>query len=293
MLMKEAYHILQSDLSALYDSREAANIADWVMEDVTKWTKSQRIIHHNQPLSDEQVDVLLHFKNELQQGRPIQYILGYSWFRGLQLKVNEHVLIPRPETEELIEAIKIYHVQHKHVGEIYLKAMDIGTGSGCIAIALQHEFADWEVWAVDTSATALLIAAENAKQLNLEIHFKQADILTDLKIDHLPVFDLIVSNPPYIPIENKEEITKQVLNHEPHLALFISNNDPLQFYKAIVKFSEFHLRRGGTLWFETHMDYANDVAIFLRENDYENVFVLKDFQGKDRIVTAKKTGDSL
>ena len=293
MLMKEAYHILQSDLSALYDSREAANIADWVMEDVTKWTKSQRIIHHNQPLSDEQVDVLLHFKNELQQGRPIQYILGYSWFRGLQLKVNEHVLIPRPETEELIEAIKKYHVQHKHVGEINLKAMDIGTGSGCIAIALQHEFADWEVWAVDTSATALLIAAENAKQLNLEIHFKQADILTDLKIDHLPVFDLIVSNPPYIPIENKEEMTKQVLNHEPHLALFISNNDPLQFYKAIVKFSEFHLRRGGTLWFETHMDYANDVAIFLRENDYENVFVLKDFQGKDRIVTAKKTGDSL
>ena len=293
MLMKEAYHILQSDLSALYDSREAANIADWVMEDVTKWTKSQRIIHHNQPLSDEQVDVLLHFKNELQQGRPIQYILGYSWFRGLQLKVNEHVLIPRPETEELIEAIKKYHVQHKHVGDINLKAMDIGTGSGCIAIALQHEFADWEVWAVDTSATALLIAAENAKQLNLEIHFKQADILTDLKIDHLPVFDLIVSNPPYIPIENKEEITKQVLNHEPHLALFISNNDPLQFYKAIVKFSEFHLRRGGTLWFETHMDYANDVAIFLRENDYENVFVLKDFQGKDRIVTAKKTGDSL
>ena len=291
--MKEAYHILQSDLSALYDSREAANIADWVMEDVTKWTKSQRIIHHNQPLSDEQVDVLLHFKNELQQGRPIQYILGYSWFRGLQLKVNEHVLIPRPETEELIEAIKKYHVQHKHVGEINLKAMDIGTGSGCIAIALQHEFADWEVWAVDTSATALLIAAENAKQLNLEIHFKQADILTDLKIDHLPVFDLIVSNPPYIPIENKEEMTKQVLNHEPHLALFISNNDPLQFYKAIVKFSEFHLRRGGTLWFETHMDYANDVAIFLRENDYENVFVLKDFQGKDRIVTAKKTGDSL
>ena len=293
MLMKEAYHILQSDLSALYDSREAANIADWVMEDITKWTKSQRIIHHNQPLSDEQVDVLLHFKNELQQGRPIQYVLGYSWFRGLQLKVNEHVLIPRPETEELVEAIKEYHIQNKHVGDIKLKAMDIGTGSGCIAIALQHEFADWEVWAVDTSATALSIAAENAKQLNQEIHFKQADILTDLKIDHLPVFDVIVSNPPYIPIENKEEMTKQVLNHEPHLALFISNNDPLQFYKAIIKFSEFHLRRGGTLWFETHMDYANDVATFLRENDYENVFVLKDFQGKDRIVTAKKTSDSL
>jgi release factor glutamine methyltransferase len=203
------------------------------------------------------------------------------------------VLIPRPETEELVEAIKEYHIQNKHVGDIKLKAMDIGTGSGCIAIALQHEFAVWEVWAVDTSATALSIAAENAKQLNLEIHFKQADILTDLKIDHLPVFDLIVSNPPYIPIENKEEMTKQVLNHEPHLALFISNNDPLQFYKAIIKFSEFHLRRGGTLWFETHMDYANDVATFLRENDYENVFVLKDFQGKDRIVTAKKTGDSL
>jgi release factor glutamine methyltransferase len=293
MLMKEAYYILQSDLSALYDNREAANIADWVMEEVTKLTKSQRIIHHNQPLTDEQVEVLHHFKNELQQGRPIQYVLGYSWFRGLQLKVNEHVLIPRPETEELVEAIKKYYIENKHVGDIKLKAIDIGTGSGCIAIALQHEFADWEVWALDTSASALSIAAENAKQLNQEIHFKQADILTDLKIDHLPVFDVIVSNPPYIPIENKEEMTNQVLNHEPHLALFISNKDPLQFYKAIVKFSEFHLRRGGTLWFETHTDYANNVATLLRENDYENVLVLKDFQGKDRIVTAKRTGDSL
>ena len=293
MLMKEAYHVLQSDLSSLYDNREAANIADWVMEEVTKWTKSQRIIHHNQPLTDEQVDLLLQFKNELQEGRPIQYVLGYSWFRGLQLKVNEQVLIPRPETEELVEAIKNYYTQNKHVGDNKLKAMDIGTGSGCIAIALQHEIPDWEVWAIDTSDSALSIATENAKQLNQEIQFKQADILTELKIDHLPFFDVIVSNPPYIPIENKEEMTKQVLDHEPHLALFISNKDPLQFYKAIVKFSEFHLRRGGTLWFETHMDYANDVAIFLRENDYENVFVLKDFQGKDRIVTAKKTGDSL
>ena len=293
MLMKEAYHVLQSDLSSLYDNREAANIADWVMEEVTKWTKSQRIIHHNQPLTDEQVNLLLQFKNELQQGRPIQYVLGYSWFRGLQLKVNEQVLIPRPETEELVEAIKNYYTQNKHVGDNKLKAMDIGTGSGCIAIALQHEIPDWEVWAIDTSDSALSIATENAKQLNQEIQFKQADILTELKIDHLPFFDVIVSNPPYIPIENKEEMTKQVLDHEPHLALFISNKDPLQFYKAIVKFSEFHLRRGGTLWFETHMDYANDVAIFLRENDYENVFVLKDFQGKDRIVTAKKTGESL
>ena len=293
MLMKEAYHVLQSDLSSLYDNREAANIADWVMEEVTKWTKSQRIIHHNQPLTDEQVNLLLQFKNELQQGRPIQYVLGYSWFRGLQLKVNEQVLIPRPETEELVEAIKNYYTQNKHVGDNKLKAMDIGTGSGCIAIALQHEIPDWEVWAIDTSDSALSIATENAKQLNQEIQFKQADILTELKIDHLPFFDVIVSNPPYIPIENKEEMTKQVLDHEPHLALFISNKDPLQFYKAIVKFSEFHLRRGGTLWFETHMDYANDVATLLKENDYENVLVLKDFQGKDRIVTAKKTGDSL
>ena len=293
MLIKEAYQLLQSELTSVYDNREASTIADWVLEEITSWTKSLRIVHHDKPLSDAQLEIFNRFKKELKEGRPIQYVLGYSWFKGLRYHVNEHVLIPRPETEELVEAITEFYREPKSKTNTTIKALDIGTGSGCIAIALKNEFPNWEVWAMDTSVTALETAIENARQLNKEIHFKQADILNEPKIDHLPAFDLIVSNPPYIPFQDKAEMTEQVLNHEPHLALFITNQDPLQFYKAIVTFSEHHLRRGGTLWFETHMDYANEVASLLKEYDYENIVAKKDMQGRDRMVTGKRTGESL
>ena len=293
MLLKEAYHQLQTDLLSIYDNREAALIADWIIEEITNWTKSQRLIYHDHHLNQEQEQLYFQFKKELLQGKPVQYVLGKSWFKGKTFKVNEHVLIPRPETEELVVEIIGYHEQLPERTNSPFKALDIGTGSGCIAISLQLEFPHWEVWAIDKSTSALATAKENADQLNANIHFKETDILSDLYINQLPAFNLIVSNPPYIPHKDKKEMTAQVLDHEPHLALFVTNQDPLEFYKAILAFSEHHLIRGGTLWFETHMDYAHDVATLMKTEEYEEVIVRKDLQGKDRIVSGKRGGASL
>lgn len=292
MLLRDAYHQLQSALSSMYEQREAANIADWAIEEISKWTKSQRIVHNDYHLSPAQEIEFLDYKKELLSGKPVQYVLGYTWFMGKKFNVNEHVLIPRPETEELVNCI----IEKEHAEKITntpFKILDIGTGSGCIAISLQLAFPGWEVWGIDKSPSALVLANNNASNLNVAINFKEADILTDPPIDHLPIFDLIVSNPPYIPHEDKQEMTKQVLDHEPHLALFVTNNDPLQFYKAIITFSEHHLIRGGMLWLETHMSYAEAVASLLIANDYIEVTVKKDFQGKDRIVSGKRSGASL
>lgn len=291
MLMKEAYHQLQADLLAIYDQREAGVIADWIIEDITNWTKSQRIVHHDFHLTPTQESRFTMMKKELLEGKPVQYVLGYSWFRGKKFIVNEHVLIPRPETEELVDAIIQQQLLEKNNNQF--KVLDIGTGSGCIAISLQLHFPQWEVWAIDKSSTALAVAKENALQLNANIKTKEVDILSALSIDDLPAFHIIVSNPPYIPLTDKQEMTAQVLEHEPHLALFVTNHDPLQFYKSIIEFSEHHLIRGGSLWFETHMSYAKDVAQLMRESDYLEVDIKKDFQGKDRIVSGKRSGASL
>jgi release factor glutamine methyltransferase len=293
MLLKEAYHLLQSELITIYDNREAGVIADWIMEEITTWTKSQRIIHQDYHLTFEQETQFLNFKNEILEGKPLQYVLGYSWFKGHRFKVNEHVLIPRPETEELVASIIHFSKDIEGINNVPFRALDIGTGSGCIAISLQREFPDWEVWAIDKSVTALAIAAQNATELNATINFKELDILNDNQNHQLPSFNLIVSNPPYIPQVDKQEMTAQVLEHEPHMALFVTNNDPLQFYKAIISFSEQNLIRGGTLWFETHMSYAEDVAELMKLNDYLNVTIQKDFQGKDRIVSGTRSGASL
>lgn len=293
MLLKEAYHQLQSALLAIYDNREASVIADWIMEEITKWTKSQRIIHHDFHLTAEQEIQYTKFQDEILSGKPLQYVLGYSWFKGHRFNVNEHVLIPRPETEELVDSIIHFSKEIEIINSIPFRALDIGTGSGCIAISLQHQFPQWEIWAIDKSTTALELAIQNASALNAKINFKALDILSNSINHDLPTFNLIVSNPPYIPLEDKHEMTAQVLDHEPHLALFVTNNDPLQFYKAIIAFSETQLIRGGTLWFETHMSYAEGVADLMKKNDYTNIQIRKDFQGKDRIVSGMKAGASL
>ena len=293
MLLKEAYHQLQSALLAIYDNREAGVIADWIIEEITKWTKSQRIIHHDFHLTPDQEIQYRKFQDEILQGKPLQYVLGYSWFKGHRFNVNEHVLIPRPETEELVDSIVHFSKDIEEINNIPFRALDIGTGSGCIAISLQLQFPQWEVWAIDKSTTALETASQNASQLNATINFKAVDILSSSINHDLPAFNLIVSNPPYIPQEDRHEMTAQVLEHEPQLALFVTNNDPLQFYKAIMVFSEHHLIRGGTLWFETHMSYAEDVANLMKTYDYLEVQIKKDFQGKDRIVSGTKAGASL
>lgn len=293
MRIKEAYHQLQQSIQPLYENREASNIADLIMEDITGWDRSRRIVHHDALLSEPQLERYTHCKEELLHGRPTQYVLGHAWFCGMRLQVDEHVLIPRPETEELVMEVKKMYADISTDRDHLFKMVDIGTGSGCIAIALKKYFPDWDVWAVDKYNGALAIAKKNAVLLDTEVRFVASDILKEAKTDLLPAFDLIISNPPYIPSEDKSAMDDRVLDHEPHAALFVTDNDPLQFYKAIIAFSEQHLLRGGMLFFETHELYAQEVAALLEANGFEHIVVKKDFQEKERIVMGRRAGASL
>jgi len=293
MRIKEAYHQLQQSIQPLYENREASNIADLIMEDITGWDRSRRVIHHDALLSEPQLERYTHCKEELLHGRPTQYVLGHAWFCGMRLQVDEHVLIPRPETEELVMEVKKMYADISTDRDHLFKMVDIGTGSGCIAIALKKYFPDWDVWAVDKYNGALAIAKKNAVLLDTEVRFVASDILKEAKTDLLPAFDLIISNPPYIPSEDKSAMDDRVLDHEPHDALFVTDNDPLQFYKAIIAFSEQHLLRGGMLFFETHELYAQEVAALLEANGFEHIVVKKDFQEKERIVMGRRAGASL
>lgn len=181
----------------------------------------------------------------LNLGEPIDYILGYTYFYGLKIEVSEDTLIPRPETEELVELIV-----NENKTKSGLKILDIGTGSGCIALALKSKLVNAEVSAIDVSSAALEIAKRNSSQLDLNINYIQLDILNYNRWSQLDNFDIIVSNPPYIPIHEKEEMTASVLNYEPHLALFVEN-DPLIFYRKILEFASHYLNRDGRVYFET------------------------------------------
>lgn len=293
MRIKEAYLELQHAIQALYEKREAANIAELVLEKITGLSRSQRLIQHDQLLEQQQLEEFETCKEALQSGRPVQYVIGSSWFQGMLFKVDERVLIPRPETEELVELIKEHYAQKSQEQKNNFRIIDIGTGSGCIAISLKKRFPAWEVWALDKSKKAIALASENGKLLDADISFVELDILSEAKNDSLPAYNAIVSNPPYIPKHEESELHKHVREHEPHEALFVTNQDPLQFYKAIIDFSSHHLLRGGMIFFETHESYAASVKQLMEEHDFEEVQVKKDMQGKERIVWGKRTGASL
>ena len=231
------------------------------------------------------------------KGEPLQYILGETWFCGFKMKLNKNVLIPRPETEELVEWIAdglkgLNSTGRSSIPEqAKLTILDIGAGSGCIAIALTKLLPRAEVFALDISTEALAIAKQNAILNKVDIHFIQGDILNS-EIQGLnnqnPIhFDLIVSNPPYILPSEIKNMRKNVLEHEPHLALFVSENDPLQYYKAISDFAKKYLISKGVLFFEINETRALDMKTLLRENGFNALEIKKDLSGKDRMIKAK------
>jgi len=169
--IKEAYHQLQQSLQPVYENREASNIANLIMEDITGWDRTRRVIHHDESLTDTQLERYTQCREELLHGRPTQYVLGHAWFCDMRFQVDEHVLIPRPETEELVMEVKKMYADIQIGNDYRFKLIDIGTGSGCIAIALKKYFPDWDVWALDKSDQALGIAKTNAVLLDTEIQF--------------------------------------------------------------------------------------------------------------------------
>ncbi len=275
------YNLLQA-LKEVYDEHEAAAIAHEVLEDLTGMNKMQRLMYKDELLSQVQSTRLEHMKTDLLKARPLQYVLGYAYFMGKKFKVNEHVLIPRPETEELVELI-IKDTKEKPGVTI----IDIGTGSGCIPIALKAGLPQAHITACDVSPKALTVAKENASALlHTDLNFITTDFLNGDEREKLSRYDIIVSNPPYIPETEKDNLHANVREHEPHLALFAPGSDPLIFYKAIAKFGKTHLNKGGTIYCELHADHAELTGNWFRQSGYGMVQVIRDMHGNLRMLKA-------
>lgn len=281
MTLHEAQQQLTTSLYELYDNREAANIADWVMEHVTGMRKIDRIMHKQSLLSPERVDQLQQYTRELLTHKPVQYVLHEAWFCGHSFYVDESVLIPRPETEELVAWI----VSSLQSPTSYLSILDIGTGSGCIPVSLKKKLPQSTIYACDVSEQALAVAAKNAAAQQAPVQFLQADFLDAASWPSLPAVDIIVSNPPYIPQHNESTMLQNVLAYEPHLALFVPNEDPLVFYEAIARFAQEKLRPGGMIFVEIHEDLGSQTKALFEAKGF-TAEVKKDFQGKDRMVKA-------
>ena len=226
--------------------------------------------------SDEQKQLLLSDLNRLQSGEPFQYVLGYTEFCGLKLNVDENVLIPRQETSELIEWIA---QNEQNVGKI----LDIGTGSGCIALALKKQYPNAEVWAVDKSAGALKVARKNADETGLFVNLRELDMLTDL--GKLPTdFDIVVSNPPYIMPSEMVDMPEDVLNFEPHTALFVPENDPLIYYRAV---AEFAFISGAAVYFEINPLLSTQTCEMVSKIGFKEIKIREDISKKARFIWGK------
>ena len=292
MTIQEATNTLWIQVKRIYDDRESSAIADRVMENLTNLSKSERIINKSQSLIPEQFTRLQNITEQLLEHKPVQYILNEAWFMGMKFYVNEHVLIPRPETEELVgEVVKAFENREsrveKNIVDSRLSILDIGTGSGCIAISIKKSLPEADVFAIDISEDALEVARKNALFAPSAVKFGQLNFLEKKERDTLGKFDIIVSNPPYIAEEEKEEIDLHVREYEPHVALFVPTNDSLIFYEAIADFGKTHLKEGGKIFVETSSLRGNEVKQLFEKYDYDTE-LKKDMHGNDRIVKAER-----
>lgn len=268
-------------LAERYSEREAFQLYFIVMEDLFGMKKSELQGVENK-LSEDQVKILEEAIIKLNQGMPVQHVTGLAFFYHHFFKVTKDTLVPRPETEELVQWV----LHHAEDGQSIL---DIGTGTGCIAITLKKAHSGLRVSALDVSEKALLIARENAENLKANIDFIQDDILNPKK--EYPTFDHIVSNPPYIPEKDKEFMDSNVLDYDPELALFVPNNDPLKFYKAIEAFSVKYLAPGGKLFLEIHEELGTETLELFANSPWKSSEIIKDLSDKNRIIIAQKSAE--
>ena len=285
----------QNELQSIYDKEEIDSFFFMITE---KFYKIRRIDFTLNP--DFEIENTSEWEtiiSDLKQEKPIQYILGEAWFYGLKFKVNENTLIPRSETEELVEWIiesqksKVKSQKNVTSSGIEMSILDIGTGTGCIPISLKSNLTEAEVFAIDVSKKALEVANQNAKDNNVEINFIQTDILkTDdllsLRAESrsLPKLDIIVSNPPYVRNLEKEEIKKNVLDYEPHLALFVEDNDALLFYRKIAELAKESLQPNGLLFFEINQYLGKETVELLENLGFKNIELRKDLKGNFRMI---------
>ena len=264
-------------LAYVYPTVEIDYLFFQLMEHVLNIGRADIILNLNAELDKDTQNDVVQFMNRLEKKEPIQYIMGQTSFAGIPILLNHHVLIPRPETESLVYWIK----SHEPDG---LAILDICTGSGCIAFALENHI-NARVSAWDISNEALTVAKQTATSIGSNVSFSQVDILNQFQTQDR--WDIIVSNPPYVLEEDKSQIHANVLEHEPHLALFTSKDDPIQFYRAIIKYAALHLYPGGRLYFELNPSTANAVISFLKTMDFVDIVVEKDMQNQARMLVSK------
>jgi len=268
-------------LYPFYSREEALQIINILINRYFGLSRVDQALDPEIKLSESEM-LSLHFAvKKLKQDIPLQYIIGEVDFLDLKLKVNNNVLIPRPETEELVRLIIEKENQKK------LNLIDIGTGSGCIAIALSKFFIDANIYAMDISKKALDIAKFNAKKNNVNIQFIEDDVLNP-KYKFESKFDLIVSNPPYVRNSEKQLMKPNVLDNEPHIALFVNDDKPLSFYKAILEFSNFNLKEGGSLYLEINEALGKELFELVSNYLFKKVELHKDINNKERMLTAEK-----
>lgn len=280
MLWGEYKNEVKKQLQNLYDSREADQVLLILAEENLSHYNKLNFRDFNFSLNKKDVETLSLGIQRLIKGEPIQYIVGKAWFYDMEFKVNSSVLIPRPETEELVHWI-IQDWKNKKVN-----VLDIGTGSGCISLALANNLVLAEVDAIDVSEEALQLAKLVSVELALDVNFLSINILDSEQRGELGTYDVIVSNPPYIPNNGRSAMNDRVINYEPHLALFVDDEDPLIFYKEIIDFALSHLNTGGKLYFECNEFNAEKVKALLVAHGFEDVELRLDLQGKNRMIRA-------
>ncbi len=279
MTLKELYRNFLLQLQKVYSLSEATNITDWVFEKMVSLKRTDIIKNPNKLITPSADKLIQEALQQLLTHKPVQYVLGEAWFYHMKLKVNEHVLIPRPETEELVEQL----ITDRKSRLTDPAILDIGTGSGCIPIAIKKHLPAAIINSIDISEKAIDLAKENALLHNAHIHFTQLDFLEEKNWLQLPMFDIIISNPPYIPLAEKEKLDRNVTAFEPHLALFVPDRSPLVFYEKIAAFGKTNLLPKGKIYLETHEELAKEVAALFMK-DYQTVMIKKDMYGKERMV---------
>jgi release factor glutamine methyltransferase len=272
----------KKELTSFYDKNEVDSMLYIFFEHYFGVTRTDFLLHQDRKLSESDLLLVIYGVKDLKKYRPLAYIIGEWEFFGLSFYVNEHVLIPRPETEELVQLI-INDYDNHPLNNI----LDIGSGSGCIALSLKHHFKNATVTAWDISDEALKVIDRNAKNLQLEIKINKVDALSNPEVN--VKYDVIVSNPPYIMNKEQDQMHSNVLDYEPHLALFVPDENPLLFYNKIADIAIKHLIENGSLYVEINEQFGEEVVSLFNKKGFEKVKIIKDINNKNRMVKAVLT----
>ncbi|HOZ79910.1 MAG TPA: peptide chain release factor N(5)-glutamine methyltransferase [Ferruginibacter sp.] len=278
MTWNEYYRYYLQKLQSIYSLNEAAAVTGLLFENKTGISRKNIVTNPGKALTGEQIKILDEALAQLLTHKPLQHITGEAWFYNIRFAVNENVLIPRPETEELVKWIL-----DENDGDISL--LDIGSGSGCIPVALKKNRGNANITSIDISHEALLIAKQNAVSNEADVLFMQVDLLDRAAWQQLCNYDIIVSNPPYIPMNEKEKMDLNVTGYEPHTALFVPSHSPLLFYEHIAAFAQVHLNKEGKVYVEIHEDLGTETANIFSAV-FNQVEIRKDINGKDRMIKA-------